>query len=76
MALFGIKDKELDALVNSVNVDLSNNYKDNAVINIRKMREVLEDRKKSGKIKDKVYDHYEKILKDFENDVKDFKRTY
>ena len=76
MALFGIKDKELDALVNSVNVDLSNNYKDNAVINIRKMREVLEDRKKSGKIKDKVYYHYEKILKDFENDVKDFKRTY
>ena len=76
MALFGIKDKELDALVNSVNVDLSNNYKDNAVINIRKIREVLEDRKKSGKIKDKVYDHYEKILKDFENDVKDFKRTY
>ncbi len=76
MSLFGIKDKELDGIVNSVRVDLSNNYKDNAVENIQKLKQRLEERKEAGTIKDKVYEHYGKLLREFENDVKDFKRTY
>ena len=76
MSLFGVKDKELDGIVNSIKVDLSNNYKDNAVENIQKLKNTLDQRKKSGTVKDKVYDHYVKMLHDFENDVKDFKRTY
>ena len=76
MSLFGVKDKELDGIVNSIKVDLSNNYKDNAVENIQKLKQRLEERKESGTVKDKVYEHYGKLLREFENDVKDFKRTY
>ena len=71
---FGKKDKELEAIINQIRVDLSNNYKDNAVINIKELEKVLNEKKASGKLKNASV--YEDLLKHFQDDVKNFKRTY
>ena len=69
MGLFGKKkDKELEAIVNQIRVDLSNNYKDNAVENIKKLESTLKTKKESGKLKDA--EEYEKLLEHFQEDVK------
>lgn len=74
MGLFSKKDKELEEVINQIRVDLSNNYKDNAVENIRKLEKMLEEKKTAGKLKS--VETYEELLKHFQDDVKSFKRTY
>ena len=74
MGLFSKKDKELEEVINQIRVDLSNNYKDNAVENIKKLEKLLEEKKASGKLKSA--ETYEELLKHFQDDVKNFKRTY
>ena len=77
MGLFGPKkDRELEAVINQIRVDLSNNYKDNAVENIKKLEQLLAGKRVSGKLKDKDLASYEELLKGFQDDVKNFKRTY
>ena len=68
------KDKELEAIVNQIKVDLSNNYKDNAIENIKKLEERLAEKREEGKVKNP--EEYEKLLEHFKLDVKNFKRTY
>ena len=53
MGLFNKKDKELEEVINQIKVDLSNNYKDNAVENIRKLEKLLEEKRAGGKLKEK-----------------------
>jgi len=74
MGLFSKKDKELEEVINQIRVDLSNNYKDNAVENIKKFEKMLEEKKTAGKLKS--VETYEELLKHFQDDVKNFKRTY
>ncbi len=75
--LFGKKkDSELETLIQAIKVDLSNNYKDNAVSGIKEFRTLLDEKKASGKLKDKDIAAYEELLTHFEEDVKNFKRTY
>ena len=74
MGLFEKKDKELEALVNQIKVDLNNNYKDSAVDNIKKMEKLMDEKKQSGKLKNPQ--KYEALLNGFQQDVKNFKRTY
>ena len=61
MGLFNKKDKEIEAVVNQIRVDLSNNYKDNAVENIKKLETLLEEKKSSGKLKEKAAAEYDMI---------------
>ena len=74
MGLFSRKDKELEFLINQIRVDLSNNYKDNAIENLKKMEELIEEKKQSGKLKQA--ESYQEVLNYFKNDIKNFKRTY
>ncbi len=75
--LFGKKkDAQLENLIQAIRVDLSNNYKDNAVSGIKKFRSLLEEKKAAGKLKEKDAASYEELLSHFEEDVKNFKRTY
>ncbi len=76
MGLFNKKDKEIEAVVNQIRVDLSNNYKDNAVENIKKLETLLEEKKSSGKLKEKAAAEYQELLEHFQKDVANFKRTY
>ena len=68
------KDKELEAVINQIRVDLSNNYKDNAVENVKKLEKLLEAKEAAGSLKDK--DYYTGILTSFKEDIASFKRTY
>lgn len=70
------KDEELEEIINEIKVDLSNNYKDNAVLNIKKLRELIDLRSMDGAMKKEDLEEYRKILENFEMDVKNFKRTY
>ena len=74
MGLFSRKDKELEFLINQIRVDLSNNYKDNAIENLKKIKELIEEKKQSGKLKQA--ESYQEVLNYFKNDIKNFKRTY
>ena len=77
MGLFGKKikkDQELESIVNQIKVDLSNNYKDNAIEGIHLLESALEQRKAEGRLKD--IENYERLLEHFKEDVKNFKRTY
>ncbi len=76
MGLFSKKDKELEAIINQIRVDLSNNYKDNAVENIKKLEALLNEKISGGKLKDKAAAEYTGLLDHFKNDVANFKRTY
>ena len=76
MGLFSKKDKEIEAVINQIKVDLSNNYKDNAVENIHKLEKLLDEKKLSGSLKEKAATEYQQLLDHFKDDVKNFKRTY
>ena len=81
MGLFSKKktfsgDKVIDDIINGIRVDLSNNYKDNAVLGIKKLKAVVEEKYDSGKLRDNLYTRYADIIKEFETDVAGFKRTY
>ncbi len=74
---FGKKrDRELDEIISQIKVDLSNNYKDNAVENIKKLRQLLDLRSMDGALKPELMDEYRNTLEGFEEDVRSFKRTY
>ena len=72
--LFSKKDKQLDSIVYQIKVDLSNNYKDNAIEGINRLAALIEEKKAAGKLKDDSF--YETALEEFREDVKNFKRTY
>ena len=76
MGLFSKKDKEMEEVINQIRVNLSNNYKDNAIDGIEKMKFLLTERQMSGKLKGKQLEEYNKLLADFQHDVANFKRTY
>ena len=76
MGLFNKKDKELEEVINQIKVDLSNNYKDNAVENIRKLEKLLEEKRAGEKLKEKDAASYSEQLEAFKKDVANFKRTY
>ena len=68
------KDKDLEEIVNQIKVDLSNNYKDNAIEGIQLLEKTLEQKKLAGTVKDA--EGYESLLEHFKEDVKNFTRTY
>ncbi|MBR6402894.1 MAG: hypothetical protein IKS48_05875 [Eubacterium sp.] len=75
MGLFGRhKDKQLESIINQIRVDLSNNYKDNAKENVALLEQTLETKKANCKLSD--IESYEKLLKEFKEDIANFKRTY
>ena len=70
------KDRELEEVISQIKVDLSNNYKDNAVENIKKLRELIDLRSMDGAMKKEELEEYRQLLEGFEMDVRNFKRTY
>ena len=73
MRLFRTKaEKELDALIEQVNINLQNNYKSVAHDARRRLGERVEALHDSGALSDKLYPEYRAIYEDFTEKMKDY----
>lgn len=73
MNLFKSKaEKELDAIITRLYMNMSNNYKDNAQANLKELEEALDDMRKSGSVKAAVLSKYEQILDEYKEKMKGY----
>ncbi len=70
------KRKELENVIKQIRVDLANNYKDNAVENLKRLKQETEAADQEGKLKPKEKEELTGLIEHFEQDIKNFKRTY
>lgn len=56
---------ELESVINELQVNLENNYKDLAQDALKKLHATLEDYLATGKMKEKDYNKYKKIADDY-----------
>ena len=65
MGLFKSKtEKELDGIIQRMEMNLSNNYKDNAQDNLKELESAINGIRSSGKMKSSILAEYENILND------------
>ncbi len=70
------KRKTLEGVIRQIQVDLANNYKDNAVENLKRLKSETEACEAAGELKEKEIRELRSLIEHYENDVKNFKRTY
>ena len=70
------KRKSLESVIRQIRVDLANNYKDNAIENLNRLRQEAEAANASGELKPKEMAELRSLIEHFETDIKNFKRTY
>lgn len=67
MGLFkSVYEKELDAIIQRIEVNMQNNYKDNAQVAFSEYQTKLNELIVTGKLKEKSLLHYEGLLKEYE----------
>ncbi len=73
MGLFKSKaEKELDSIIRSLEMNMSNNYKDNAQANLKELAEAVESMKASGTLKASALAGYESILDRYRERMKGY----
>lgn len=73
MGLFkSAKEKELDAIIQRIEMNMQNNYKDNAQSALRKLEEALDTMKNEGKVKPSVIEKYESIVETYKEKLKGY----
>lgn len=73
MGLFKSKaEKELDGIIHRLEMNMSNNYKDNAQDDLKDLEEAINALKSSGGIKPGVLAKYEGILKELKEKMKGY----
>ena len=73
MGLFkSAAEKDLDRIIQSLEMNMSNNYKDNAQDNLKEFGIKLNELHDSGNIKDKVFLKYEGILNEYKEKMKGY----
>ncbi len=70
------KRKALEPTIKQIRVDLSNNYKDNAIENLKRLKQETEAAISAGELKPKEVEELKGLIEHFETDMKNFKRTY
>ena len=70
------KRKALEGVIRQIKVDLANNYKDNAIENLKKLKQETEAANAAGELKPKEVEELQGLIEHFETDVNNFKRTY
>ncbi len=66
------EEKQLDAIIGKLQMNMSNNYKDNAQANFKELQEVFEGMRSSGKLKGKALAKYETILEEYREKLKGY----
>jgi chromosome segregation ATPase len=73
MGLFKSREeKELDSIIQRLEMNMSNNYKDNAQEDLKELEEKMNDIRSSGNLKTKSLAKYEAILDDFREKMKGY----
>jgi len=73
MSLFKSKhEKQLEDIIRRLNMNMSNNYKDNAQDNLKEFETVLNNIKEEGLLKDKTVCRYDEILKEYQGKMKGY----
>ena len=73
MGIFKSKtEKELDNIIQRLEMNMSNNYKDNAQDNLKEFEAMMEDAESSGKLKGKSMTKYEEILNSYREKMKGY----
>ena len=73
MGLFKSKEeKELDNIIQRLEMDMSNNYKDNAQDDLKELEATMNAMRSSGRIKDKVIAKYEAIFDEYKEKMKGY----
>ena len=74
MGLFKSKaEKQLDSIILRLQMNMSNNYKDNAQDNLKELEEALEEMKSVGNVKVAVIEKYESIVGIYKERMKEFR---
>ncbi len=73
MGLFKSKaEKELDSIIQSLEMNMANNYKDNAQANLKELSEAIGTMKASGVLKAGALTKYEGILDGYRDKMKGY----
>ncbi len=73
MSIFKSKaEKELDEIIQRLEMNMANNYKDNAQDNLKELVTALNGMCKSGTLKPKVFDKYDEILSSYQEKMKGY----
>lgn len=71
--LFGAKrNKELDAIMNRIDSNVANNYKDAAQENLKEFEKLLAELMESGKLSEKQKMEYQNCLAEYRGKMKEF----
>ncbi len=66
------KNKKLDEIVQSIQMNFSNNYKDAAQLNLKEFENTLEQLENENKLNDKQKSYYREKLSSFKEEMKNF----
>lgn len=66
------KNKQLDEIVQSIQMNQSNNYKDAAQQGLKEFEKLFGELKSAGKLTEKQLAYYEEKLKAFKEEMKEF----
>ncbi len=73
MGIFKSKtEKELDDIIRRLEMNMSNNYKDNAQSNLKELEEKMALLRENSAVKPKVLSKYEAILADYREKMQGF----
>ncbi len=73
MGLFKSKyERELDAIIFKIDMNMSNNYKDNAQMDLQDLEETFKEFCEQGKLKDKPRQKYESIIESYRIKLKGY----
>ena len=77
MGLFKSKaEKELDAIIRRLEMNMSNNYKDNAQDDLKELETMIDALRTLGNVKQGVLAKYEGILAEFKEKMKGYSHKY
>lgn len=66
------KNKQLDDIIQRIEMNMSNNYKDAAQANLKELETTLQELTDAHRLSDKQKNYYEEILRSFKERMKNF----
>ena len=66
------KNSSLDDIILRLDMNMSNNYKDAAQSNLKEFEELFAELSSGGKLNEKQKKHYEEVLKEYKDKMKNY----